>query len=62
VTEFGGAAVDIDNDEDYDAACARFAEWWKRALAEGEARVGPLALPPAAGRLAIEVLPERSRA
>jgi hypothetical protein len=57
VTELGGAAVDIDNDEDYEAARARFAEWWKRELAKGEARVGPLALPPAAGPPTIDVRP-----
>ena len=60
VTELGGAAVDIDNDQDYEAARARFAEWWKRELAKGEARVGPLALPPAAGPPAIDVRPGRS--
>jgi hypothetical protein len=60
VTELGGAAVDIDNAEDYEAARARFAEWWKRELAKGEARVGLLALPPAAGPPAIDVRPGRS--
>jgi hypothetical protein len=59
VTEFGGAALDIDNDEDFAAAQARFAEWSKRELARGEARLGPLSLPAAAGPVAIEVLPER---
>jgi hypothetical protein len=62
VTELGGAAVDIDNDEDYEAARARFAEWWKRELAKGEARVGPLALPPAAGPPTIDVRPGRNPA
>jgi hypothetical protein len=62
VTELGGAAVDIDNDEDYEAARARFAEWWKRELAKGEARVGPLALPPAAGPPTIDVRPGGSPA
>jgi GTP:adenosylcobinamide-phosphate guanylyltransferase len=62
VTELGGAAVDIDNDEDYEAARARFAEWWKRELAKGEARVGQLALPPAAGPPTIDVRPGGSPA
>jgi hypothetical protein len=58
VTELGGAALDIDNDEDWDAARARFAEWWKRERAKGEARVGPLPVPPAAGPATIDVRPE----
>jgi MobA-like NTP transferase domain len=62
VTELGGAAVDIDNDEDYEAARARFAEWWKREFAKGEARVGQLALPPAAGPPTIDVRPGGSPA
>jgi hypothetical protein len=57
LTELGGAAVDIDNDEDWDAARARAAEWWKRELAKGEALVGPLPLPSEAGPAAIDVRP-----
>ncbi len=62
VTEFAGAAVDIDNDADYEAARLRFGEWRKRELAKGEARVGALPLPPAPAAAAIGVLPERKPA
>jgi hypothetical protein len=57
VTEFGGCAVDIDNEADFDSARARYDEWRKRELARGEARVGPLALPERAGPVVVDVLP-----
>lgn len=47
VTEVGGCAVDIDNEEDYDAACARFDEWMEVQRARGEMLYG--ALPARAG-------------
>ena len=47
VTEAGGCAVDVDNEEDYDAVCARFEEWMNAQLARGESLYG--ALPPRAG-------------
>jgi hypothetical protein len=47
VTEVGGCAVDIDNEEDYDASCARFDEWMEVQRARGEALYG--ALPERAG-------------
>jgi hypothetical protein len=45
VTEAGGCGVDVDNEEDFDTARARFAEW--RAAQEATARrlYGALALP-----------------
>jgi len=42
VTEVGGCAVDVDNEEDYDATRARFHEWWPAQLARGEALYGAL--------------------
>jgi len=47
VTEVGGCALDIDNEEDCDAARARFEEWMKAQLARGEMLYG--ALPERAG-------------
>jgi CTP:molybdopterin cytidylyltransferase MocA len=41
-TEVGGCAVDVDNEEDYDATRARFHEWWPAQLARGEALHGAL--------------------
>ncbi len=43
VTELGGAAIDIDTEEDYEAARARFSEWRDAQLKRGVGRVGPLA-------------------
>jgi len=45
VTDVGGCAVDIDNEHDYDAARARFAEWRKQQEVRAEALYGPLLLP-----------------
>ena len=45
VTEGGGAAVDIDNEDDYDAAALLYERWRERQLARVEARYGPLPLP-----------------
>ncbi len=45
VTDVGGCAVDIDNEEDFDAARQRYAEWRKQQEARGEALYGPLLLP-----------------
>jgi hypothetical protein len=47
-TEVGGCAVDVDNEEDYDATRARFHEWYPAQLARGEALYG--ALPESASR------------
>jgi len=41
-TEVGGCAVDVDNEEDYDATRARFHEWLPAQLARGEALYGAL--------------------
>jgi len=49
VTEGGGCSVDIDNDDDFDAAKERFETWRSRQLARVEALYGPLPLPPASG-------------
>jgi hypothetical protein len=46
VTEVGGAAIDIDTEEDYEAANARFAEW----RAAQEERAGALAAGAGTGR------------
>jgi len=45
VTEGGGCSVDIDNEDDLDAARALFDRWRDRQLARVEARYGPLPLP-----------------
>jgi GTP:adenosylcobinamide-phosphate guanylyltransferase len=45
VTEGGGCSVDIDNEDDYDAASRLFERWRARQLARVEARYGPLPLP-----------------
>ena len=45
VTEGGGCAVDIDNEDDYDIAVERFGEWRKEQLARVEQLYGSLALP-----------------
>ena len=45
VTEVGGCAIDIDNEEDYDAARARFQEWHAAQLARGESLYGALPAP-----------------
>ena len=58
VTEAGGCAVDIDLDEDYEIACARFDEWWPAQQRKAEAVYGPRALP-AETRGEIHVMPER---
>jgi MobA-like NTP transferase domain len=44
-TEGGGCAVDIDNDDDYEAAVQLYDRWRERQLARVEARYGPLPLP-----------------
>lgn len=57
VTEAGGCGVDVDNEEDFDTARSRFAEW--RAAQEAKARrlYGTLALPePAAPATAPRVI------
>jgi hypothetical protein len=41
-TEVGGCAIDIDNEEDYDATRARFEEWHADQLARGESLYGAL--------------------
>lgn len=44
VTEGGGCAVDLDNEEDYDAAAACYARWLARQHARVERVYGPLPL------------------
>ncbi|MBW2315845.1 MAG: nucleotidyltransferase family protein [Deltaproteobacteria bacterium] len=50
VTEVGGCAVDVDNEEDYDATCARFNEWYAAQIARGESIYGALPAPGAPDR------------
>ncbi len=57
-TELGGAAVDIDNEHDYEAARERFDEWTHGQRARAEALVGPLPALPAAAGAGIRVMPE----
>jgi len=45
VTDVGGCAVDIDNDDDCDVARARFSEWRKQQEMKAEELYGPLSLP-----------------
>jgi len=49
VTEAGGCAIDVDTEEEYDAACERFDEWKKAQQARAEAIYGPVPLPAKAG-------------
>jgi GTP:adenosylcobinamide-phosphate guanylyltransferase len=44
ITEAGGSAVDIDSDEDYEIACARYEEWWPTQQRKAQAVYGPLQL------------------
>jgi GTP:adenosylcobinamide-phosphate guanylyltransferase len=48
-TQAGGCAVDIDNEEDFDAARARFEQWRALQQARAERLYGPVALPASAG-------------
>lgn len=57
VTEAGGCGVDIDLDEDYEIACARFADWWPAQRRRAEHVYGPRVLPAEAGG-ELRVLPE----
>ncbi len=57
-TDLGGAAVDIDNEHDYEAARERFDEWTHDQRARAEALVGPLPALPAAAGAGIRVMPE----
>lgn len=57
ITEAGGCAVDIDLDEDYETACARFEDWWPAQRRKAEAVYGPPALP-AEARGEMRVMPE----
>jgi hypothetical protein len=45
VTEAGGCAIDIDNDEDWEVARLRFEEWRRRQEIRAEKLYGPLPLP-----------------
>jgi hypothetical protein len=49
VTEVGGAAVDIDNEADFDASVACFERWSAAQARRAEALLGPLPLPERAG-------------
>ena len=44
MTEAGGAAIDIDNEHDYDVAKLRFAEWSKAQASRSEQVYGAPAL------------------
>jgi hypothetical protein len=55
VTEAGGCAVDIDNDEDFEIARQRFREWRAAQEARAERLYGPLPLPERAGVAAPEL-------
>lgn len=55
VTEGGGCAVDIDNDEDFEIARQRWAEWSAAQAARAERVYGPLPLPERAGPPAIHI-------
>jgi hypothetical protein len=61
VTELGGAAVDIDNEHDYDAARERFDEWSHDQRAQAEELVGRVSLPAAAEGAGLQVLRDGSR-
>jgi molybdopterin-guanine dinucleotide biosynthesis protein A len=55
-TGVGGCAVDIDNDDDYDATLARYTEWSKAQRERAERLHGPVALPaPPAAPVEIDV-------
>jgi CTP:molybdopterin cytidylyltransferase MocA len=49
VTEVGGAAIDVDTEEEYDAICDRFEEWDRVQKDRAESLLGPLPLPEFAG-------------
>ena len=49
VTEAGGCAVDIDNDEDFEIAQLRYGDWRAAQEARAERIYGPLPLPARAG-------------
>jgi hypothetical protein len=52
--------VDIDLDEDYEIACARFDDWWPAQRRKAEEVYGPLPLPlPAEAPGELRVMPER---
>jgi hypothetical protein len=50
VTEAGGAAFDVDSEEEYDALRARFEIWWKEQNQRAEQLYGARALPAGAVR------------
>jgi hypothetical protein len=45
-TDLGGAAVDIDNEHDYDVARLRYSDWAKAQREKAERLYGQLPLPP----------------
>jgi hypothetical protein len=49
VTEAGGCGVDVDNEEDFDVAVRRYADWRKAQEARAAALYGPLSLPERTG-------------
>lgn len=49
VTEGGGCAIDIDRDEEYEAARVRFEEWREAQRERAQQLYGPPALPPGSG-------------
>jgi hypothetical protein len=42
ITEGGGCAIDVDTEEEYDAICARYAEWIRAQRARVAQIYGPL--------------------
>ena len=48
-TDIGGAAVDIDNESDFESAAARLDEWIESQARRAEELAGPLPLPERAG-------------
>ena len=63
-TEVGGAAIDIDNEEDYQTANLRHQEWWREQEERAERLHGPLPLPAVASSAEIpevRVLPGQVR-
>ena len=57
VTDAGGCAVDVDNDEDYEIAEARFTAWSAAQAERAERLYGPLPLSESSGPIAARVVP-----
>ena len=61
VTDLGGAAIDIDNEHDYDAALVRFAEWRASQAARARTLHGALAIAAPTAPAPLVVHPETKR-